>query len=141
MHTVGEAQMSTFREVIDDAIGKESQIIGSMLFSCSSSLCLRFLAMQRASGLTCIASEMFEILGRSGLDEDLLAWVWEHTSTVTFVTVGPQANDDGTFSREQGIVALYLAQAQAGLEPSDFSKKLMPSHNFSAACMLLPIYF
>jgi hypothetical protein len=82
---------------------------------------------------------MVEILGQSGLDEDLLAWVWEHTSTVTFVTVGPRTNDDGTFSREQGIVALYLAQAQTGLELSDFSKKLMPSHNFSAACMLLSI--
>ena len=79
---------------------------------------------------------MFEILGRSGLDEELLALVWENTSTVTFVTVGPRTNDDGNFSREQGLVALYLAQAYANIELGVFWNRLRPSQVISTAGML-----
>jgi len=41
------------------------------------------------------ATEMFTLLRRSGLDEELLAWVWEHSSMggVSFVTVGPNVNE------------------------------------------------
>jgi hypothetical protein len=89
------------------------------------------------SRLTTLGSEMFKILGRSGLDNDILSWVWDQTITVTFVTIELKANDDGTFSREQGIVALYLAQVQTGLELNEFSRKLMPPHNSQAACIFL----
>jgi hypothetical protein len=84
-----------------------------------------------------LASEMFQILNRSGLDEELLAWVWEQTSTVTFVTVGLETKDDGTFSIEQGIVALYLAQIQAGLDLNEFCRWIIPVQNFPAICIIL----
>ncbi len=80
---------------------------------------------------------MFQILNRSRLDEELLAWIWEQTSTATFVTVGPETKDDGTFSIEQGIVALYLAQTQAGLELNEFSRRIKPLLNSPSTCIIL----
>jgi hypothetical protein len=78
------------------------------------------------------ATEMFTLLGRSGLDEELLAWVWEHSSMggVSFVTVGPNVYEDGGFSQEQGIVALYLAQMQAGLALDAFVQKMRSTSTY-----------
>jgi hypothetical protein len=79
--------------------------------------------------LITLVSEMFKILERSELDIDILSWVWDQVTTVTFVTTGLKSNDNGTFSKEQGIVALYLAQVQSGLELNQFSRELTLPHD------------
>ena len=81
--------------------------------------------------LSCLEKDMFEILRLSGLDDDLLAWIWEHITAVSFITIGPRSNSDGTFSKEQGIVALYLAQMHAGLELGEFIRILSTSQSSS----------